>query len=113
MKKFPLWLIIVYGLSLIPLIVYFNWYKPDNFENMLEAAIASPLMLLIFSLGSPILMVSVILMLIIHVYFLCKVVYGMFHKFNVKMSDRAKYVLPSMLGVSLITFMISMYQIKR
>ncbi|MBP5580242.1 MAG: hypothetical protein J6X85_00360 [Ruminococcus sp.] len=112
MRKFPIWLVIVFIFSLIPLAVYLDWYNPSDSEALLEGLIASPLVLLVLSLEHPLLLVSVVLMLIIHVYFLGKLVYGLFHKFNVKMRKSAKYVIPSMLGTSLLTFAIAMNQMK-
>ena len=112
MKKFPIWLLIVFILSLIPCVVYLNWFQADDYDSIIGALAASPLLILVFLMKSPLLAVSVVLIFIIQLYFICKFVYGLLHKFNVKMSDRAKYVIPSMLGISLITFMISVYQIK-
>jgi hypothetical protein len=107
MKKFPVWLIIVAVLSLFPYLVFCGRY-PDN--DLILNIISVPLGLLVTALfySRPLLVVAYLITVIIRVYFLGKLVYGLFHKFNIRISDKAKYVLPSMLAVSVVMFFAAM-----
>ena len=107
MKKFPGWLIIVAILSLFPYFEYCTRY-PDN--DLMLNIISVPLGILVTALfySRPLLIVAYLITVIIRIYFLGKLVYGLFHRFNIKMSDKAKYVLPSMLAVSAVMFFAAM-----
>lgn len=112
MKKFPVWLIIVFVLSLFPYYVFMVRFPDDD---LLMSIITAPILILFEALfsGSPLLAAAYLLTVVIRIYFVAKLVYALFHKFNIKISDAAKYVLPSILAVSTIMFFAAMSGIPK
>ena len=107
MKKFPLWLIIVFVLSLFPYYVFLVRYPDDD---LLMNIITTPIIIIFEALfcGSPLLIAAYLLTVVIRIYFVAKLIYALFHKFNIKISDSAKYVWPSILAFFAILFFVSL-----
>ena len=107
MKKFPGWLVIIALLSLFP---YFAFIIMNPDDSLIINIITTPLIILIslFVTGGVGLAIAYLVTVAIRIYFISKLMYGLFHKFNIKINDKAKYVLSSMLAVSAFVFFISL-----